>query len=609
MSWKVGALVVLIAALGGGFWWYERARPDARIVALVGTLAAFAALGRIAFAAVPNVKPTTDIVLIAGYALGGGPGFAVGALAGLSSNFFFGQGPWTPWQMAAWGGTGVLGAVLARLPVRLGRWPLALVCCAAGFAFTVVQDVGDWVTYSDHSSAQLGVYVGQGLGFDAVHAAGCLVFALALGPALARSVQRFTRRLQVTWLPAASEVVPVLVIGLAVACGLGAGLGVAAPAARAASGTPASYLLGAQNADGGFGPAPGQRSDQLFAGWAGLGLAAAGDDLSRVTHGGPSLIAYVRSGARSLPDSGALERTILVVRAAGLSPRAFGGHDLVAELQRRLRRDGSVSEQVNWTAFAILALRSAGVPVPARTRRWLISQQDRDGGYSFAGTGAGSDVDDSGAALQALAGDPAAARARVRAVTFLRDQQNGDGGFPSQLGAVSNAQSTAWAVQGFDAAGVAAGSVHRAGSPSPPAYLRSLIAASGAVRYARGTLQTPVWVTGQVLMALAGKALPFAPPASVTAPAGKTPTPPPTATSTATTPAATTGSQATTTEARRASGSPDRRRPVPRPTPRPAVRRERAVVAARGRMIAGFAGFAGAAGVLTALLLAPLGVD
>ena len=174
-------------------------------MALVGTLAAFAALGRIAFAALPNVKPTTDIVLISGYALGGGPGFAVGALAGLTSNFFFGQGPWTPWQMAAWGATGIVGALLAwsvaaahgqrlhpgggaRAPVGIGRWPLALVCFVVGFAFTAIQDVGDWVNYSDHSWAQLGVYVGKGLGFDAIHAAGCLVFALAFGPALNRSI-------------------------------------------------------------------------------------------------------------------------------------------------------------------------------------------------------------------------------------------------------------------------------------------------------------------------------------------------------------------------------------------------------------------------------------
>src|SRR5947209_20582162 len=115
MSWQLAAFAVLGLALAGGFAWYERTRPDSRIVALVGVLAAFAALGRIAFAPLPNVKPTTDIVLIAGYALGGAPGFVVGALAGLTSNFFFGQGPWTPWQMAAWGATGMIGAGLARI--------------------------------------------------------------------------------------------------------------------------------------------------------------------------------------------------------------------------------------------------------------------------------------------------------------------------------------------------------------------------------------------------------------------------------------------------------------------------------------------------------------
>src|SRR5437763_7915671 len=167
MSWQLAAFGLLFLALAGGLAWYERARPDARVVALVATLAALAALGRIAFAALPNVKPTTDIVLISGYALGGGPGFVVGALTGLISNFFFGQGPWTPWQMAAWGATGLFGAGLASITShRIRRWPLALVCAAVGFAFTAVQDVGDWVTYSDHSLAQLGVYVGKGAGFD-----------------------------------------------------------------------------------------------------------------------------------------------------------------------------------------------------------------------------------------------------------------------------------------------------------------------------------------------------------------------------------------------------------------------------------------------------------
>ena len=252
MTWQLGAFTILALALAGGFAWYERARPDARIVALVATMAAFAALGRIAFAALPNVKPTTDIVLVSGYALGGGPGFAVGAIAGLTSNFFFGQGPWTPWQMAAWGATGMLGAGLATVTRdRIGRWPLALVCCLIGFLFTVVQDFGDWVTYGDHSLAQLATYVGTGLGFDAIDAAGCLVFALAFGPALLHSIQRFARRLHVVWKQPSSAPLPLLVVSLAA-------LGATAVRAQSASAVLLALLgLGGARARGG-GAQPGR---------------------------------------------------------------------------------------------------------------------------------------------------------------------------------------------------------------------------------------------------------------------------------------------------------------------------------------------------------------
>ena len=93
------------------------------MLALVATLAALAALGRIAFAPLPNVKPTTDIVLFAGFALGGAPGFAVGAVGALASNLFFGQGPWTPWQMAGWGLVGLAGAGLRALHARAHARP------------------------------------------------------------------------------------------------------------------------------------------------------------------------------------------------------------------------------------------------------------------------------------------------------------------------------------------------------------------------------------------------------------------------------------------------------------------------------------------------------
>jgi energy-coupling factor transport system substrate-specific component len=505
MSWQLGAFALLALALAAGFAWYERIRPDARVVALVGTLAAFAALGRIAFAALPNVKPTTNIVLISGYALGGAPGFVVGAVAGLTSNFFFGQGPWTPWQMAGWGATGLLGAALARVTRgRIGRWPLAIACTVTGFAFTALQDVGDWVTYSDHSVAQLGVYAGKGLGFDAVHAAGCLVFALLFGPALVRSVARFATRLQVTWRPP-DVVVPALAAALVLT---GAVALLTAPPPARAGATPASYLLGAQNGDGGYGPAPGQPSSSMYSAWAALGLESVGIDPQRVSHSGPSLLAYIEAQTRPSGDPGSLERAILALRAAGSS----AGGNLVAALDGRFGGDGSVSDQVNLTAFGVLALRAAGARLPSRALPWLVRQQNPDGGFSFATAGAASDVDDTGAALEALGSDGgAAAGARARAVTYLRAEQNPDGGFPQQSGAGSNAQSTAWAIQGLLAAGVDPASLRRGGGPSPVAYLSSLVAADGHVRYDAGSDQTPVWVTGEALMALAAKPLPLTP--------------------------------------------------------------------------------------------------
>ncbi len=505
MSWQLGAFAILALGLAAGFGWYERARPDARLVALVGTLAAFAALGRIAFAAIPNVKPTTDIVLIAGYTLGGAPGFVVGALAGLTSNFFFGQGPWTPWQMAAWAITGVIGAGLAvATGRRIGRWPLAVVCGAAGFGFTALQDVGDWVTYSDHSAAQLGIYVGKGIGFDAVHALGCVAFALAFGPSLTRSIQRFARRLQVTWRPAEGSTLAIVAVLLA------AGFAAAPPARAAAS--PTTYLAAAQNSDGGLGAAPGASSSELFSGWAALAFAAEGRNPQLIRHGGQSVIGYIGAGLSSASDVGSLERTILVVGAAGRNASAFQGHDLVAELLSHIRRDGSVDDQVNLTSFAILALRAADHRIAPATRSWIVRQQDRDGGYNFATAGGTSDVDDTGAALEALAAaGPTPTRTRDRAAAFLRAQQDHDGGFPSEPGADSNAQSTAWAIQGLIAVGVRPDSLHRRGAPSPLHYLQSLVAADGHVRYSRAGDQTPVWVTAQAAMALAGKALPISP--------------------------------------------------------------------------------------------------
>jgi prenyltransferase/squalene oxidase-like repeat protein len=520
MSWQLAAYLLLAVALGGGFLWYERTRPDARVVALVGTLAAFGALGRIAFAALPNVKPTTDIVLVSGYVLGGAPGFVVGAVSALTSNFFFGQGPWTPWQMLGWGMTGTAGAALARLSGRrIGRWPLAIVCFAVGFAFTVLQDFGDWVTYSDHSVAQLDVYVGKGLGFDLVHATGCLLFALAFGPSLTHSLQRFRLRLEVRWVAVAALFLAMMgtLDGLRAPDRPGIATAQATGAQPASITAPVGYLQRAQNADGGLGSSPGSASSPLYAGWAALGLEAAGYDPALIHRpGGATLAQYLIATVGQDSDAGSVERTILALRGAGLAVTDVGGRDLVAVLQHDVKSDGSIAEQTNWTAFGILALRAAGVAPAPKMVAWLARQGDADGGFNFATAGGPSDVDDTGAALQALAGSDRSSVVH-RAVRFIEAQQNTDGGLPSAAGGFSNAQSTAFGVQGLIAAGVDVAALHRHGA-TPVEYLQHLTKPDGQIDYGAGNAQTPVWVTGEALLALAGRTLPLTPVVRATGP-------------------------------------------------------------------------------------------
>src|ERR671917_975060 len=136
MSWQLTTFAGLALVLLGGFAWYERTRPSARLVALVAALAALAIAGRLVLAPIPNVVATTDIALITGYALGAAPGFAVGALAAPVSNIWLGQGPWTAWEMAGWGLVGLAGAWLALVSGRrLGRLGLAAACGVAGLAY------------------------------------------------------------------------------------------------------------------------------------------------------------------------------------------------------------------------------------------------------------------------------------------------------------------------------------------------------------------------------------------------------------------------------------------------------------------------------------------
>jgi prenyltransferase beta subunit len=531
VSWPLASFLIVGVVLALGWLAYERARPSARMIAVVGTLAAVAALGRDAFVALPDVKPITAMTLVVGYSLGPLPGFSVGALGLLASNFVLGQGPYTPWQMAAWGLVGLAGAALGALSRRrLGRVQLALACALAAFAAKQVMDVYTWTLGASHTPAAYLAIAGTALPFDLTDTVASFFFGLAFGPELARLLERMRARMHVSWetlapgeqlappsaprgqsgvlgpIGAAAPPLALLLVLLAV-------LATPRAASAASLSRELSYLSSAQNADGGFGASAGQRSSELYTGWTAIGLAAAGRDPASVRRAGRSVLDGLRAEAATLDGLGDAERTILALHACGASAYSFAGRDLIAEVLHERASDKSFADQVNLTAFAIFALRAVGhSPRFAAIREaagWIERQQNDDGGFGFAARGSPSDVDDTAAALQALA-DAGARNRRVlaRASGYMIGAQNPDGGFPQQSGGESNAQSTAFAVQGLLAVGRAPTSVRRDGSRSPIGYLESLLAPNGSIRYSRTSAQSPVWVTAQALTALAQKTFP-----------------------------------------------------------------------------------------------------
>ncbi len=158
-------LFVVTVVLAMFFAGYEASKPALRQIMPTLVLAALAAAGRILFAAVPDFKPVSAVAIIAGATLGRRNGFMVGALAALTSNFFFGQGMWSPWQMYAWGLMGYLGGVLADAQMfddpKSGsprRWALAVCGLASGACMADYQRLrGVGICASAHVAGRVGV--------------------------------------------------------------------------------------------------------------------------------------------------------------------------------------------------------------------------------------------------------------------------------------------------------------------------------------------------------------------------------------------------------------------------------------------------------------------
>jgi len=503
MSWQIGTLVVLLLALGGGMLWYETSRPPSQIVALVAVLAALAVAGRIVLAPIPNVVATTDIVFFAGYALGPAPGFAVGALGGLVSNFWLGQGVWTPWQMVGWGMTGVAGGAFWYLTRgRANRFTLAFACGAAGLVFGAWMNFQTMVSFGGEISLdRYLVLEARAIPFDLAHITGNVIFALAAGPTMVAALRRFRERFE--WQQATS-VAGVLLVAVA----LGTVLVAPAPAGADVSAettSAATWLKAQQNEDGGFGASPDAESSVNITARSMIGLAAAEVNPLDVKIAEKTPLAYLKDRRKNLDDAGDIALVILALKTVKGDPRDFEGRDLVEALRVRSGKDFSYGNKVNVAAFSALAFQS----VQAKGMRdnvvsWLRSVQTDKGGWGIADD-AKSDPDSTGTVLQALPGT----KSIRRAMEYLRGVQQSSGGFASN-GTV-NSQSTGLVVTGSIASGKGPNFLKQNGN-SGLDFLLERQATDGAIWYSKGSDQTRVWVTADAIPALAGESLPITSP-------------------------------------------------------------------------------------------------
>lgn len=190
-----GALAIVCYA----FYRFERSRFSSKEISLIAALAAIAAVGRIPFAALPSVQPTTFFVIISGFVFGPATGFLVGSVAAFSSNLILGHGPWTLWQMLAWGACGASSGILGLLMPRAGRTMLAVFAALWGYLFGWAMNFWYWYSfvYPLTLSSWLAVNAAS-FYFDTLHAAGNAAFIIFLGNGFTSALRYFKKRLELS---------------------------------------------------------------------------------------------------------------------------------------------------------------------------------------------------------------------------------------------------------------------------------------------------------------------------------------------------------------------------------------------------------------------------
>jgi energy-coupling factor transport system substrate-specific component len=154
------------------------------------------AVSRVPFAALMSIQPTTFMVMITGYVFGPHMGFMCGAVSALVSNFFLGQGPWTPWQMFCWGMCGAAAVILSGKEKKFNLIAFTVLGGICGFVFGWVMNIWHWISfvYPLNLKTFIATYAAS-LPFDSMHALGNILFSLIFGRSFYHVLLRFKKKI------------------------------------------------------------------------------------------------------------------------------------------------------------------------------------------------------------------------------------------------------------------------------------------------------------------------------------------------------------------------------------------------------------------------------
>ena len=176
---------------------FEGRKPQAREIMVIAVLAAIGVAGRGAFFMVPSFKPIAAIVIITGISFGGEAGFLVACMIMMISNMFFGQGPWTPWQMFSYGIIGFLAGILYQKGILKAK---KLHLCLYGFLSImfiwggIMNPASVLMSYGYLTKESVIAFYISGAPVDLVQATSTVFFLWFLSKPLLEKLERIKRK-------------------------------------------------------------------------------------------------------------------------------------------------------------------------------------------------------------------------------------------------------------------------------------------------------------------------------------------------------------------------------------------------------------------------------